>query len=273
MPIDRYRRANQSNWDSRVAIHTASEEYGLHRYQDPDHLSGVVEFDRDRVPSVAGKRLLHLQCHIGTDTLSWARLGAEVTGIDISPKSIEAAKRLSAESGTPGRFVLTELYDAPQVLTERFDMVYTGVGAINWLPDIGAWGEVVSSFLVPGGLFYMREGHPILWTLDDERDDDDLIARFPYFETREPSMFSEQSSYAGDGVVDSPVTYEWNHGVAETLQALIDAGLRIERVEEYDFLEWQFGPVNQLGGDGRWRLADRRERLPLMWSVLATKSD
>lgn len=272
MPVDRHREVNRANWDARVDIHLGSDVYGIQRFiDDPAFVGEVVRFDSAKVGDVAGKRLLHLQCHIGTDTIGWARLGAEATGTDLSPKSIEAARRLSEETGTPARFVEAELYDTRQVLAETFDVVYTGVGAISWLPNIGEWAEVIAAMLESGGTFFMREGHPIMWTLDDERDDDLLVIRYPYFETREPIAWSEDFTYAGEGVVSSPDTFEWGHGMGETIQALIDAGLRIDRVEEYDFLEWEFGPINQLGDDGRYRLAEGRERLPLMWSVLATK--
>jgi len=273
MPLDHYRETNRANWDSRVDSHYGSDGYGAARFiADPTHLSGVVGFDREKVPDVSGKRIVHLQCHIGTDTISWARLGANVTGVDFSEKSIEAARRLSTESGTRARFVLSELYDSPEVIGETFDIVYTGVGAICWLPDIKGWAKVVSSFLEPGGRFYMREGHPIMWALDYERDGDELVIKYPYFEQSEPLSFSEETTYAGDGVLSNPMIYVWNHGLAEVLQALIDAGLRIDQVEEYDALEWEAGPVNQLGDDGMFRLAEGRERLPVMWSVLATKT-
>lgn len=272
MPLDRYRRANRANWDSRVENHYGSAIYGLDRFiDDPNFVGEVVSFDAERMPDVSGKRLIHLQCHIGTDTLGLARLGAEVTGVDLSPESIEAARRFSAECGTPGRFIVSELYDAPAGLPETFDVVYTGVGALCWLPDIQGWADVVSSFLNKDGFFYMRECHPIVWALDYERDDDLIVVKYQYFEQSKPMQFSEEETYAGDLPLSSPVIYVWNHGVAEVLQALIDAGLRIDRVEEYDSLEWEAGPVNHLGEDGRFRLADGRERLPVMWSVLATK--
>lgn len=272
MPLDRYRKANRANWDSRVDIHYGSEVYGLDRFiDDPEFVGEVASFDAEKMPSVSGKRLIHLQCHIGSDTLGLARLGADVTGVDISPKSIEAAQRFSSECGTPGRFIVSELYDAPSVVPEKFDVVYTGVGAICWLPDIKGWARVVSSFLDSDGFFYMRECHPIVWSMDDERDDDLIVIKYPYFEQAIPLEFTEDISYAGSGKVTSPVSYDWNHGMAEVLQALIDARLRIDQIEEYDSLEWPTGPINTLGEDGRFRLAERQERLPLMWSVLATK--
>ena len=272
--MDKYGETNRANWDSRVPIHVKSDEYGLQRYVDnAHHLSAVVSFDQHKLPSVSGKKLIHLQCHIGTDTVSWARLGAEVTGIDFSERSIEAAWHLSSDSGTSARFVVSDVYDSPSIIPEKFDVVYTGVGAICWLPYIRRWAQVVSSFLEPGGIFYMREGHPIVWALDYERDDEQIVVRHPYFEQSEPSSWSEDTTYGGDGVIANPDMFDWNHGMAEVLQALIDAGLRIDRVEEYDSLEWEAGPVNDLGEDGRYRLRKGRERLPVMWSVLATKPD
>lgn len=271
MPLDEYRLANRDNWDSRVDIHYGSDEYGVERFRsDPGHLSDVVAFDKGKLGDVSGKRLLHLQCHIGTDTISWARLGAMVTGVDLSEKSVAASRRLSEEASTPARFVVSELYAAPDVLPEKFDIVYTGVGAICWLPDIAGWARVVASFLDPGGTFYMREGHPMMWAMDWE-DPSRLVVREPYFETEEPLAEVEEETYAGEGTVASPLNYGWNHGIGETLDALIRAGFRIERVEEYDFCEWQGLEQMVQGEDGRWRLPDRPELLPLMWSVLATR--
>ena len=149
MPLDPHREANRLNWSDRVAIHWEPDAYDAPGFiADPGRISKVVQGDREYLSSVAGKRLLHLQCHFGMDTLSWARLGADVTGVDFSETAVTAARRLSAESGTPGRFVVAELYDAPRILAgEQFDIVYTGVGALNWLPDIAAWGGVVAAML------------------------------------------------------------------------------------------------------------------------------
>jgi SAM-dependent methyltransferase len=270
MPLDEQRLTNLANWDARVDIHYQSDEYGVSRFNDdPGHLSDVVAFDRGKLPDLSGRTLVHLQCHIGTDTISLARLGAEVTGVDFSENAIAAAKQLSESSGTPARFVVSELYDAPATLGETFDVVYTGVGAICWLPDIRGWAEVVASLLRPGGILYIREGHPVLWALDWD-DPDRLVLEHPYFEGQ-PTEWEDSDTYAGVGEVSSPKTFDWNHGMGETLTALIDAGLRIDRVEEYDFCEWQGISQMVLGEDGRWRLPDRPERCPLMWSVLATR--
>lgn len=269
--MDEHRRANRANWDDRVPLHVASTEYGYRAFiDDPDHLSGVVAFDAGLLGDVTGKKLLHLQCHIGKDTLSWARLGAEVTGVDFSEPALQAARRLSEESGVPGRFVLAEFYESPQVIEEEFDIVYTGVGAINWLPDIGRWAEVVAGFLRPGGTFYMREGHPVLWSMD-WRDDGRLVIRYPYFETEEPVPWDDETTYAGEGTVAHTRTYEWNHGLGEIVSALLDAGLRITGFGEHRSLEWQGLPHMELR-NGAWRLpAEQVDLVPLMYHLVAMR--
>jgi SAM-dependent methyltransferase len=268
MPIDEPRAANRANWDDRVAIHFESSEYDVAGFvADSTQISGVVAFDRRFVGDVEGATLLHLQCHFGKDTLSWARLGATVTGIDFSERAISAARRLSERSGTPGRFLVSEIYDSPRILGDRFDVVYTGVGAVNWLPDISGWARVVAGFLAPGGRFYMREGHPVLWSLDWS---DELVVRFPYFETRRPVPWDEPTTYAGEGTVAHPRTYEWNHGIGEVFTALSDAGLRVTALREHRELEWQGLPHMTLHDDGLWRLQEeQRDLVPLMWSITA----
>lgn len=274
MPIDPYGEANRLNWEDRVPIHLNAQEYEDFA-SDLRNISRVVEFDRDELGDVRGKSLLHLQCHIGGDTLSWAKLGATVTGVDFSPRAIRAARKLSEASSVPGRFIEAELYDAPSVLNEEFDIVYTGVGAINWLPDIRRWAYVVAGFLKPGGLFYIREGHPVLWSIDYEREDEELVIGFPYFETAEPMRFDdEDTTYMGDGSkLDNTTIYVWNHGLGEIVSALLNVGLRIESLKEYRFCEWQAGSIMQKGDDGRWRLPEHGERLPLMYSLRAVKDE
>jgi SAM-dependent methyltransferase len=222
--------------------------------------------------------LLHLQCHFGMDTLSLARLGAVVTGIDFSADAIAAAGRLSDESGTPGRFVETELYMTPQALAgEQFEVVYTGVGAINWLPDIAQWGEVVASMLSPGGMFYMRECHPVAWALRfpiEDPHDETLVIEYPYFEAADPISWDLDVGDVGSAVIDNTRIYEWNHGIGEIMGALTAQGLTIDLFEEHRFLEWQGQHHMIQGDDGRWRLpAHQRDLVPLMYSLRAGKRD
>lgn len=276
MELDDHRQANLANWNERVAVHRDSQFYGTADFaRDPKRISGVVALDAQRlaphVGDIAGKTLLHLQCHFGMDSLSWARLGASVTGVDFSPLAVAAARQLSTDSGAPGRFVQAELYDAPRVLDEQFDVVYTGVGALCWLPDIRGWARVAAHFLAPGGTLYLREAHPVLWALGDERDDDLLVLHNPYFETAEPLRSVMPHTYTdGDAELTNQVTYEWNHGLGEVVQALLDAGLTLTSLHEHREVEWQALPFMVEGEGGRWRLPDRAARLPLMYSLTAT---
>lgn len=277
MTFDEYRDANRRNWNSRAPVHAASKMYDLDGFAaHPERLSGVVDFDRRTMGDVTSQRLLHLQCHIGTDTLSWAKLGAQVTGYDLSPTSLEVARGLAERCGLAARFVEGELYDAPDVLDgERFDIVYTGTGALNWLPDIRRWAQVVAALLEPGGTLFLREGHPMLWALDHDRPDDLLVVATPYFETEEPLRWDEPETYTDNpGIeIEHTVTYEWNHGLGEVLSAVLDAGLTIRSFTEHREIEWQAWHLFELDADtGRWALpAHLRDRVPGMYTLVATK--
>jgi len=274
--MDDFRRANRANWDDRVAVHWQPDGYDAPGFAaDASRITGVVQRDRDAVGNVTGKRLLHLQCHFGMDTLSWARLGADVTGIDFSEQAIAAARRLSAESGTPGRFLVSDLYETPAALPgEQFDVVYTGVGALNWLPDIARWGEVVNAMLAPGGVVVLREGHPVLWSLAwDEDAPETLSIGYPYFETPEPVPWDDDTTYLGSGTIAHTRTYEWNHGLAEVMAALTAQDLTIDLFVEHRALEWQGHPSMTEGEDGLWRLPGAlRDRVPLMYSLRARRA-
>lgn len=271
--MDDYLAVNRANWDSRVPHHVAG--YGLDRYRhDPAHLSHVVRFDLPRLGSVEGLDVVHLQCHIGTDTLSLARLGARsVTGLDFSTPALAAAAELAAACGRAIDFVEAELYGAVDALgPERFDLVYTGIGALCWLPDVRRWAEVVAALLRPGGRLFMREGHPVLWALDDERPDGLLVLAYPYFETG-GVPFSEQYSYVEHaGTIESPDMVCFNHGLAEIITALMAAGLRLEAIEEHDTVPWNpLGRAMEEAGGGEYRLREGPERLPLTYTLQASK--
>ena len=271
MPMDEYRQTNLVNWNERTGIHAESRLYDLAGYvSDPNKISDVVEFDRHELGDVRNKSLLHLQCHIGTDTLSLAGLGARVTGVDFSPDAIATARRLSAECGTLGRFEVAELYDTPQVISDTFDIVYTGVGALTWLPDIASWGRVVAAMLNPGGTFYIREFHPMLWTVDDEQDDEALIVKYPYFEG--PAIkFDNEHTYSDGGKLANTANFEWNHSLSEIVMALLDHGLELKFLHEHTFAESQNLKCMVEAENGHWRLPSGGERLPLMFSLLAVK--
>ena len=274
MPLDEYRAANRDNWDDRVPIHVASREYDVESFvREPTSISAMVRFDQELVGDVTGKTLLHLQCHFGRDTLSWARLGARVTGLDFSPRAIEAARDLAKRAGIEARFIESELYDAPNALDERFDIVYTSMGVLCWLPSVRRWAQVVSHFLKPGGVFAITEIHPAAWTLDDTRLDGVPSPKFTYFETETPMRSEGDRTYTdGDATLQHTVTYEWNHSIGEIVTALIDAGLRIDLLREYPYILGHMPvPGMELDEDGMYRFPNGNISLPLMYSIHATK--
>jgi len=221
--VSDYVAVNLANWNSRVAAH--EQAYRLDELRDdPLHLSEVVRFDVPRLGSLAGLDVVHLQCHIGTDTVSLARLGARsVTGLDFSAPALEVATQLALDCGAQVEFVESELYGAVDALgAGRFDLVYTGIGALCWLPDIHRWAEVVAALLRPGGRLFIREGHPVLWSLADPRPDGLLVIEYPYFET-EGVPFSDPVSYVEhDEPLASPEIVHFNHGLAEVITAVMD---------------------------------------------------
>jgi SAM-dependent methyltransferase len=178
---------------------------------------------------------------------------------------------LAARAGLAARFVEADLYAAPEVLPEAFEVVYTGGGALCWLPDIRGWAQVVARMLRPGGTFYIREAHPVLWSLEDEREDAQLVICRPYFEVAEPTRWDAEPIW-DKGAPEVTTSYEWHHGLGEIVGALIEAGLTIEALREHQTCLWQALPFMVEGEDGWWRLPDRPERLPLMYSIRARKA-
>jgi SAM-dependent methyltransferase len=274
MTMDESREQNLKSWESRVGVHATSKMYDLDGIvSGAKQYSDIFAFDVEPLGDVSGLDAVHLQCHIGTDTVSLARTGARVTGLDFSPAALEVGRDLADRCGLDVRFVESELYGAVDVLgREQFDLVYTGVGALGWLPDIKGWARVVADLLRPGGRLYLREGHPVLWTLDPERTDQLLVLGYPYFETEEPEIFEFAGTYTdGDASHVVATTHEWNHGLGEIVQAVLDAGLTLTRLVEHDFAEWKALDWMAVDDKGHWRLPEHRERLPVMYTLEARK--
>jgi SAM-dependent methyltransferase len=270
-----YRALNRANWDERAPAHAASPDYALASFrEDPSFLSGVVRFDLPRLGDVRGLRGVHLQCHIGTDTISLARLGAHMCGLDFSPASLAQARDLASELELDVEFVESDLYAAVEALGgRRFDLLYTGIGALCWLPDIDRWAAVVAELLAPGGRLFIREGHPMLWALEDARPDGLLVVEYPYFEREEPDVFTEEGTY-----VETPTTFtantthSWNHGIGELVSALLSRGLRMTAFEEHDSVPWDALPGQMEKLElGEYRLRDRPWRLAHSYTLQAVK--
>jgi len=222
--------ANRANWDERVPIHTAGRFYDL-----PGFVAGrdsLQDFEVAEVGDVSGKTLLHLQCHIGLDTLSWGRRGAVVTGLDFSEPAVETARGLAVQTGvTTARFVAADVHDAVEALDgQTFDIVYTGMGALCWLPDLTRWAQVAAALVAPGGFLYLAEYHPITDVLAE----DGRTVEGDYFR-RDPMVFDAPGTYAdADAPMSATVTVEWLHGVGDVVSALAAAGLRVELLHEHD---------------------------------------
>lgn len=265
---------NKANWNDRAALHAASPEYQAQQFIDmAEHLSDVVRFDRPRLGDISGLQAVHLQCHIGTDTLSLARLGARVTGLDFSPASLAQARHLAQRCGASIDYVEAPVQQAAEALAPAsFDLVYTGIGALCWLPRIDDWARNVAALLKPGGRLFLREGHPMLWALDEDCRDQ-LVVRYPYFEREEPQVWEGEDTYVqSEGKLTATVTHEWNHGLGEIVSALLRHGLEITGLEEHDCIPWEALPGQMtLGGDGEWRLLRERWRLPLSYTLQAVR--
>ncbi|GIF03654.1 class I SAM-dependent methyltransferase [Actinoplanes siamensis] len=269
-----YLTVNRANWDERAPAHAASADYGLARFvADPAHLSDVVRFDLPLLGDIAGQRAVHLQCHIGTDTLSLSRLGATMTGLDFSGESLRQARLLASSAGADISYVQSDAYAARDALDGDFDLVFTGIGALGWLPDVKRWAATVASLLKPGGRLFIREGHPVLWACDYDRTDGVIALSEPYFEQAEPQIYDEDGTYVDTGATFThTVTHEWNHGLGEIVTAVLAAGLTLTGLVEHQSVPWNAlpGRMRRLG-NGEWQLADRPERLPHTYTLQAVK--
>ena len=266
---------NKANWDERAELHAASPDYDFARYAaDPAHLSGVVRFDRPRLGDLTGLRAVHLQCHLGTDTVSLSRLGASVTGLDFSGAALAQARRFAAAAGASIDFHEANVHDAVEVLgAGRFDLVYTGIGALCWLPSAARWASVVAGLLKPGGRLFVREGHPMLLTLDERTDL--AVPRFPYFEHAEPLVFDDPGTYVTvDRPLEHTITHEWNHSLGEIITALLDHGLTLTGFTEHNSVPWNALPGQMVLDEAtdEWRLEDTPSRLAASYTLQAVKT-
>lgn len=272
MTWERWRQENLAGWDDRVDVHLGPGGYGIDAMLgDRGRISDTVRLDRPVLGDIAGQDVVHLQCHLGTDTLSLARLGARsVAGIDFSAKAIEHCRSLFERDGRQGRFVVADVHAAVSALGAQYDLVYASVGAINWVPSIGRWMQVAAGLLRPGGRLYLRDVHPMAMVIDPDTDAE-LHLRYPYAETIEPVTLNSESSYAGQGKLNHTTTHEWSHGLGEIVQGAIDAGLTVTNLREHFFADWRALPCMVEVEPGKFVLPDRPERLPWLFTLTATK--
>jgi SAM-dependent methyltransferase len=265
---DRAERSNQRLWDEIAPVHFAAyREVGLLRSGG----TTLDEIELREVGDVRGKKLLHLQCHIGTDTLSWARQGAAVTGVDFSAESIALARQLGQELGVEATFLRANVYDLTPVLHDHFDVVYTSRGVLCWLRDLDEWARIIARHLVPGGFLYIMETHPIC-NIFDETAPGQLAITYPYFHRPEPTLWDDDDpDYADPSYTPQNPSYEWDWSLSDILNALLKAGLQLNFFNEYERLFFKYFPGMESHSEGWYHLPQYDGKLPLLFTLKALK--
>jgi SAM-dependent methyltransferase len=255
-----YFDTNRSLWNQRTAVHKESGFYDV-----PSFLGGkssLTAIELEHLGDVRGKKILHLQCHFGMDTLSLSRMGATVTGVDLSDAAIEEARRLNEVLEQDARFICCNVYDLPQHLDETFDIVYTSFGVIGWLPDLAPWAALIRRFLKPGGFFFMAEFHPVIWMMDDEMRE----LRYHYH-NHEVIAIDSTGTYSDPDAPIAHKEYGWNHALSEVFTVLLGEGLQLSSFREYSYSPFPcFSRVVQ-GADGNWRIEGLEDKLPMVYAI------
>ncbi|WP_130734183.1 bifunctional 2-polyprenyl-6-hydroxyphenol methylase/3-demethylubiquinol 3-O-methyltransferase UbiG [Flavobacterium sp. J27] len=259
-----YVAINKATWNNKVPIHIDSEFYDM-----PSFLNGkntIPAIDLKLLGKIQDKNILHLQCHFGQDSLSLARLGAKVTGIDLSNMAIEKAKELNQQLQLDATFICCDVYDTLQHINKKFDIVYTSYGTIGWLPDLNQWAKIIANSLKPDGKFVFVEFHPVVWMFDDD------FQKIKYhYHNEKPIMEEYSGTYANK---NAPITTDyvgWNHSIAEVLQALLQNGLQIVRFEEYDYSNYNCFNQTIEFEPGKFRIQHLDNKIPMMYSLECIK--
>lgn len=271
--MDEPLETNRRVWDELAALHPGTEFYDVPGFLDGDSSLNPLELDEVGDIVCDADSLLHLQCHFGMDTLSWARdCDVDVVGVDFSPEAIEQTRSLASAAGLGDRATFVEANVLEFDLDRTFDVVFTSYGVINWLPDLDAWAATIDTHLRPGGTFYIAEFHPFAWMFEDISKQDGRLA-YPYFDQDEPITIDEDGSYADpDASLEHTRTNEWSHSLGTIITSLCDVGLQIEFLHEYPWLEFQLYPSMVEDDDGYWRLPDDgTPDVPLTFSIRAKK--
>lgn len=259
-----YIKFNKQSWNANVAAHLASDFYSVEEFIKGK--SSLNDIELKLLGNIEGKNILHLQCHFGMDSISLARLGAKVTGIDFSDKAIEAAKELALKTGVDADFICCDVYSLPEHLDNHFDIVFTSYGVIGWLPDMQKWAYIVSKYVRPGGCFIMAEFHPVVWMFDNDFNK----ITYRYFND-EPIIEIEEGSYANRSTGVKNKTIGWNHSLSDVINGLISNGLQIESFTEYDYSPYNcFRNMTEIA-PGRFQISKLGNTIPMLYSIKAIK--
>ncbi|MBK9465518.1 MAG: class I SAM-dependent methyltransferase [Chitinophagaceae bacterium] len=259
-----YFDANKQLWNQRTAVHKDSSFYNLAGFKAGENVLTPIELNE--LGDVKGKTMLHLQCHFGMDSLNWARLGAVVTGVDLSDEAIKEAKQLNNDLGMNATFICCNVYDLKEHLNEKFDIVFTSYGTIGWLPDLNKWAEIISCYLKPGGIFYMADFHPVLWMFDDE------FTHFQYsYENSEVIITESEGTYTDRDADIMGKEYGWNHSISEILNALITNGLQIGHFNEFMYSPYACFRNTVEFEKSKWHIKGLEGKIPMVYSIRAVK--
>lgn len=259
-----YFEANRELWNQRTTIHKDSSFYDLAGFRSGKDVLTPIELKE--LGDVKEKKMLHLQCHFGMDSLNWARKGAVVTGIDLSDEAVRQAQQLNTELGLDAEFICCNVYDTPEHLDGQFDIVFTSYGVVGWLPDLDKWAAIIAHYLKPGGIFYIAEFHPVVWMFDDE------FTRIAYYyDNRELIVTENQGTYTDREAPIRAKEYSWNHSLSEVINALIGQGLQIQSFNEYMYSPYPCFQNTVQGEDGHWYIKGMEEKLPMVYSIKAIK--
>lgn len=259
-----YININKQTWNEKTDVHIASEFYDMESFLHGK--STLNDIELPLLGAISGKKILHLQCHFGQDTLSLARMGAQVTGIDLSDKAIERAREFAAKLNLDATFICCDIYDAPNHSDETFDIVFTSYGTIGWLPDLEKWANVIAHFLKPGGRFIMADFHPVVWMFDDNF----KTVFYNYFNV-EPIIESTSGTYADKEAEITTKTISWNHPISEILNALLQSGLELNAFNEYDYSPYNCFNETVEVEKGKFRIKHFDNKIPMVYSIVATK--
>lgn len=255
-----YLEINRNSWNNKTEVHLKSDFYNQEKFLAG--VSSLNSIELDLLGDVKGKSILHLQCHFGQDTLSLGRMGAQVTGVDLSDKAIDLAKKLATQIGVEAEFICCDLYNLPNHLNKKFDIVFTSYGTIGWLPDLEKWAEVISTFLKPGGEFVFVEFHPVVWIFDN----DFKTIAYNYFNTG-PIYETETGTYADP---NAPLTQDyvmWNHSISEVVNNLIAKNLTIKSLDEYDYSPYNCFKETEEIEPNKYIIKHLNQRLPMVYAI------
>ncbi|MES2747269.1 MAG: class I SAM-dependent methyltransferase [Bacteroidota bacterium] len=259
-----YISINKQTWNDKTDVHIASEFYDVAGFMSGKSTLNAIELEL--LGDVSNKKILHLQCHFGQDTMTFSRMGAKATGVDLSDKAVERAREFAAKLNLDTTFVCCDIYDLPNHLNEKFDIVFTSYGTIGWFPDLSKWAGIISHFLKPGGRFVMADFHPVVWMYDD-----DFKSVFYSYFNIEPIVETITGTYADKEAAIETKSVGWNHPTSEVLNALLQSGLELKSFNEYDYSPYNCFNETEEFEKGKFRIKHFENKIPMVFSLVATK--